>query len=250
MRRTAQSLEVMPSRASLPAEKESPMRVVLGCSLVVLVACGGAPKPAATEPSDTASLESTSSAAAPGSEQPSAAAPASASAASSPPPSSSAAATASPDTSAAAAPAHPAPASTGAIDGQPFAPKFAQVAGPVTKDGRRLVMLHEGTECASTADASKPGMASMMLMVPWNDGFKVDLASLKRAKKNDLGEAAFVRIAANKKKEVSATFKPTGLVTVVSAPTKKDGVGKMKIDLQNGDYLLVGDLEINNCSTK
>jgi hypothetical protein len=111
-------------------------------------------------------------------------------------------------------------------------------------------MLHEGTECVSSADASKPGMASMTLMVPWNDGFKVDLASLKRAKKNDLGEAAFVRVAVNKKKDVSATFKPTGLVTVVSAPTKKDGVGKMKIDLQNGDYMLVGDLEINNCSTK
>jgi hypothetical protein len=227
------------------------MRVVLGCSLVALVACGGAPKPAATEGSDTASLEPSPSAGSAGSEQPSAAPPASATAASSPAPSSSStAATAPADTSAAAAPAHPAPASTGAIDGQPFAPKFAQVAGPVTKDGRRLVMLHEGTECASPADASKPGMASMMLMVPWNDGFKVDLASLKRAKKNDLGEAAFVRIAANKKKDVSTTFKPTGLVTVVSAPTKKDGVGKMKIDLQNGDYLLVGDLEINNCPTK
>jgi hypothetical protein len=230
------------------------MRVVLGCSLcslVVLVACGGASKPAATEPSDTASLESSSPAGSAGSAQPSVAAPASATATSSPAaPSSSAAATASPDTSTAAAPGRPAPASTGAIDGQPFAPKFAQIAGPVTKDGRRLVMLHEGTECASPADATKPGVASMMLMVPWNDGFKVDLASLKRAKKNDLGEAAFVRVAANKKKEVSTTFKPTGLVTVVSAPTKKDGVGKMKIDLQNGDYLLVGDLEINNCSTK
>jgi hypothetical protein len=164
-------------------------------------------------------------------------------------PSSPTAAAPAPDTAAATAAARPAPASTGAIDGQPFAPKFAQVAGPLTKDGRRLVTLHEGTECASAADLSKPGSASMTLMVPWSDGFKEDLASLKRAKKNDPGEAAFVRVAANKKKEVSTTFKPTGLLTVVSAP-KKEGVGKMKIDLQNGDYMLVGDLEINNCATK
>jgi hypothetical protein len=57
-------------------------------------------------------------------------------------------------------------------------------------------------------------------------------------------------LGADKKKQVSASFKPTGLLTVVSAPKQKDGVGKMKIDLQNGDYMLVGDLEINNCSTK
>jgi hypothetical protein len=87
----------------------------------------------------------------------------------------------------------------------------------------------------------------MMLMVPWNDGYKVDLASLKRAKKNDLGEAAFVRVAPDKKKQVSTTFKPTGLVTIVSAPNAKDGVGKMKIDLQNGDYMLVGDLDVKVC---
>jgi hypothetical protein len=222
------------------------MRVVQTLSLVALVACGSAQKPAATEPNDTSSLESSASS----SGAPSAAAPAETpapTAAEKPSSgSSSSAAAASPaDTAAAAASNHPAPAATGSIDGKPFTPKLAQVAGPVLKDGRRLVVLHEGTDCAADA---KPGDASMMLLVPWNDGYKVDLASLKRAKKNDVGEAAFVRIAADKKKQVSTTFRPTGLVTIVSAPTQKDALGKMKIDLQNGDYMLVGDLDVKVCS--
>ena len=224
------------------------MRVTLTLSLVTLVACGGsAQKPAATEPNDTASLESPASA----SGAPSAAAPAGSTAptaAETPASGASSSAGAAPaETAAAPASNHPVPGATGSIDGKPFTPKLAQVAGPVLKDGRRLVVLHEGTDCAAAADA-KPGDASMMLLVPWNDGYKVDLASLKRAKKNDLGEATFVRIAADKKKQVSTTFRPTGLVTIVTAPTQKDAVGKMKIDLQSGDYMLVGDLDVKVCA--
>jgi hypothetical protein len=84
----------------------------------------------------------------------------------------------------------------------------------------------------------------MMLMVPWKDGYKTDLSALKRAKGGNLGEAAFLR-----KKQVSPTFKPSGLVTVVSAPTAKDGVGKMKIDLQSGGYILAGDLDVLVCAS-
>jgi hypothetical protein len=84
----------------------------------------------------------------------------------------------------------------------------------------------------------------MMLMVPWKDGYKTDLSALRRAKGGNLGEAAFLR-----KKQVSATFKPSGLVTVVSAPTAKDAVGKMKIDLQSGGYILAGDLDVLVCGS-
>jgi hypothetical protein len=87
----------------------------------------------------------------------------------------------------------------------------------------------------------------MSLIVPWKDGYKTDLASLKRAKGGNLGEAAFVRVADGQKKQVSKTFKPTGLVTIVSAPMQKDAMGKMKIDLQSGDYMLAGDLDVKVC---
>ncbi len=36
-------------------------------------------------------------------------------------------------------------------------------------------------------------------------------------------------------------------MTVVSAPMEKGGKGKLKIDLQSGDYMLAGDLDIEVC---
>ena len=76
------------------------------------------------------------------------------------------------------------------------------------------IVLHDFTDCTSgAAPMRKPGDASMMLMVPWKDGYKVDLAALKRAKKTDHGEAAFVRVGADNKSAVSPTFKPTGRLT-------------------------------------
>jgi hypothetical protein len=223
------------------------MRVPIVPSLLVLVACGGSPKPAASDPSDTSSLESSesssttssapaSSAASTGTDAP---APTIPSAATSTPPDSTA--------PSASASVHPVPGATGSIDGKPFSPKLAQVAGPLQKDGRLLVVLHEGSDCVTSADA-KPGDASMMLLVPWKDGYKVDLASLLRSKRKKMGEATFVRVGADGKNQVSTTFKPTGLLTVVSAPTQKDAIGKLKIDLQNGDYILAGDMDVKVCA--
>jgi hypothetical protein len=212
------------------------MRTAIACSLAVLVACGGAAqKPAASE-ADTSSLESGSGGSAATESTPAAAA----TAAPSPTPAPTDAPAAQ-DSAAAPTPTHPVPAATGSIDGKPFAPKFAQLAGPVQKDGRVLIMIHEGSDCATATDAS------MSLIVPWKDGYKTDLSSLKRAKGASLNEAAFVRQADGKKKQVSSTFKPTGLVTIVSAPTQKDAIGKMKIDLQSGDYMLAGDLDVKVC---
>jgi hypothetical protein len=138
------------------------------------------------------------------------------------------------------------PGSTGSIDGKPFSPKLAQITSPMQKDGRVTLVIHEGSDCIAPGDA-KPGDASMMLVVSWQDGYKTDLSALRRAKKGNLGEAAFVRIGDDGKKQVSTTFKPTGLVTVVSAPTQKDAFGKMKIDLQSGDYMVTGDLDVKLC---
>ncbi|HEY8090692.1 MAG TPA: hypothetical protein VIF09_22680 [Polyangiaceae bacterium] len=210
------------------------MRILLVTSLVALVACGGAQKPAATEAADTSSLETGSSATTTSSDAP-ASAPASSPTATAP------AATAD-ATPAAAAPTHPVPGATGAIDGKPFTPKLAQITGPVGKDGRVLIVIHEGSDCTAAADAS------ISLLVPYKDGYKTDLSSLKRAKGAAANEAAFVRLADGKKRQVSSTFKPTGLVTIVSAPTQRDAIGKMKIDLQSGDYMLAGDLDVKVCA--
>ncbi|HEY8039226.1 MAG TPA: hypothetical protein VIF15_05500 [Polyangiaceae bacterium] len=220
------------------------MRVALACSLLVLAACGGSQKPAATESADTSSLESPSTGSAGSSDTSSSSSSTSTSTSTdkpAPAASSAPAATAAPP-----AANHPVPGATGSIDGKPFTPKLAQVAGPLQKDGRLLIVLHEGSDCVTSADA-KPGTASMMLMVPWKDGYKVDLASLKRAKKNSMGEATFIRIGDDKKNQIAADFKPTGLVTIVSAPMQQDAIGKMKIDLQSGDYMLAGDLDVKVC---
>jgi hypothetical protein len=211
-------------------------------SLLVLLACGS-PKPAATE-ADTSSLESSSGSSA-ASASPAAASTASAtdtaSPAASPASSASAAAPSPADAAAAAAAVHPVPGTTGDIDGKPFSPKLAQLAGPVQKDGRVFVLIHEGNDCVAPEEA-KASEGSMMLLVPWKDGYKTDLSALRRARGGNLGEAAFIR-----KKQVSTTFKPSGLVTVVSAATQKGTVGKMKIDLQSGGYILTGDLDVKVC---
>jgi hypothetical protein len=223
------------------------MRVTLAFSLLcatVLSACGGGnTKPATTE-ADTSSLESSStpSPASTGSAPATSPAdsPAASGAADKPASSGGASAAADP----AAAPAHPVPGATGDIDGKAFAPKFAQLVGAVQKDGRATVLIHGGSDCLAVDDA-KAGDGSILLVLPWKDGYKADLSALRRAKGKNLGEAAFVR-----KKQVSASFKPSGLVTVVSAPTAKGTIGKMKIDLQSGGYILAGDLDVMVCGSR
>jgi hypothetical protein len=126
-------------------------------------------------------------------------------------------------------------------------PKLAQVVGPLLKDGRVAVMIHEGSDCIAPTDA-KPGDGSMTLMVPWQDGYKVDLGSLRRAKNHAMGEAAFVRVGADGKNKISSTFAPTGRLTVVSAPTAQNAFGKLKVDLSSGDYILAGDLDVKVCA--
>lgn len=214
-------------------------------TLLCLAACGGAnAKPAETESGDTASLETKSAPTESTSSSGSSASPSSATSA--PAPSASQPAQDAPAAAPPAAAARSVPAATGSIDGKPFSPKIAQISGKMQKDGRLAVVLHEGTDCVAPGDA-KPGDASMTLMVTWKDGYKVDVGSLQRAKGGNPGEASFVRLGGGKKRNVSSTFKPTGLVTIVAAPTQKDAVGKMKIDLQSGDYMLAGDLDVKVC---
>jgi cytochrome c biogenesis protein CcmG/thiol:disulfide interchange protein DsbE len=159
-------------------------------------------------------------------------------------------ATDSPAKSAAQAVPAPPPAATatatGLIDGRPFAPKLARVAGRMQKDGRILLSLSERSECTPSSGA-KPGDATLTIMVPWKDGSKTDLASLKQSTRKSPGAIRFTRLNAARKSEASKTFKPSGTVTIASAPTDLNGIGKMTIDLTSGDYRLTGDLDIQVC---
>jgi hypothetical protein len=208
------------------------MRAVLVSSLVLLLACGGSKKPAETE-GETPSSETT----APDgdttatSDEGGAASPAASS-------------SAAPAEAPAAAAAPSGPTVTGAIDGKPFSPKTARVTHPMQKDGRIYVILDEHAECG--ADAS-PGDGVLSMLVTWEDGYKVDLGSLKHGGKKGGGEISFARVAAKGKRDFSATFKPTGRVTIVKAPMEQGEVGKLTIDLQSGDYMLSGDLDVQTC---
>jgi hypothetical protein len=219
------------------------MRVVLASSLIVLFACGGAAqKPAETSssedpPSSGSSSESKESAQdmapAPGASETPSAAPAKA------------AASAAPAADDAPPPVfHPTPSVTGAIDGKPFTPKVARLLTPLMSDGRVALSLVEGTTCDVT-----PGDPAMTITVTWKKGYKTDLASLKRASKKSVNEVGFARGGAGGKASYSTTFKPTGTVQVVSAPTAKDATGKLKLDVTAGEYILAGDLDVLVCTS-
>ena len=213
--------------------------IVLG--VIGLAACGGSTPPPAEAPSaDTSSLETKSGSSKESADEATSSAASAAPAAAAAPAASSAPAAAA--DSAPAAAFHPAPSVTGTIDGKPFSPKVAQVVGPMKKDGRIPIILTEATDCPAAGDA-KSDHAALTLVVPWSDGYKVDLAALKISGKKGAGDIGFSR----SKKDVSATFKPSGTVTVVSAPMDKGATGKLKIDLQSGDYMLAGTVDVEMC---
>jgi hypothetical protein len=111
----------------------------------------------------------------------------------------------------------------------------------VQQDGRVSVVLTEATDCPPAG--GKSGDAALSLLLEWKAGYKTDLGSLKRSGKKGAAEIAFVHTGG----KPATAFKPTGTVTVVTAPTAQGATGKLKIDLQAGDYILAGDLDALLC---
>jgi hypothetical protein len=212
------------------------MRVVLATSLVVLVACGGSKKPA-DSPSETPSPDTSASS--------SSDMPPTSDSVSPPAPAAAAPAASSEAAPAESAPTHPVPNVTGSIDGKPFTPKMARINQPMQKDGRILLTLDERADCGG--GDLKQGETLLTLMVPWEDGYKQDLGSLKRAGKKGPAEISLIRVGGGGKRDVSTTFKPSGRVTIAKAPTELGSLGRMNVDLQSGDYMLSGDLDIQVC---
>jgi hypothetical protein len=225
------------------------LRRVLVVSILGAAAfsCGGSKKNAESA-ADTASLEA--SGAGGKSESAASSAPAegaSESAASSASSSSPASNSATPGTSAPTAATHPAPAVTGLIDGKSFNPKVARVTGKPQKDGRVLLTLDEAHSDCSGPAAAAPGDALLTMLVTAESGYKSDLGSLKRSTpKKPNGEITFYRARAGGKKDISPTFKPSGTITIIKAPSDSAS-GSMKVDLQSGDYMLAGDLDVLVC---
>ena len=217
------------------------MRALAVTATVVLMACGGSTPPAQTPTGDTSSLETGGSSKDKDESKETAAPAASEAPAPAPAPAASAAPAADSTSDAPAAAFHPAPSATGAIDGKAFAPKVAQILSPMKKDGRILVTLTEASECPAAGE--KGDHATLAMLLPWSDGYKVDLSALKVSGKKGPGEITFNP----GKKGASASFKPSGSATVVTAPMEKGGKGKLKIDLQSGDYMLAGTVDIEVC---
>jgi len=217
------------------------MRKTAALPLLLLLACGGAEQKPAAAPVDTSSLEPGGSAAEAkeSSKEPAASPETPSPKATAKPQEPTAAPAASAAASAAPPPAafHPAPNAVGSIDGKPFTPKVARSTAAMQKDGRLLVTLTEGTDCTSS-----PKDGALTILLEWKDGYKTDLGSLKRATKVGGGEVGFSRNNA-----LSKTFKPTGRVTVVSAPTDANATGKLKLDVQSGDFVLAGDIDVLLC---
>jgi hypothetical protein len=224
--------------------------------LLFCIGCGGAQKPAGSA-ADTSSLEPSGKSEGSGSDEPAApskqesAATDKGSDAPAPTPTKGVADTTKPaaqaaaDTSSAPAAYHPTPSATGNIDGKPFAPKVAVSNAAMQKDGRLLLSITEAADCSATPQA---GQGTLSLLVEWKDGYKTDLGSLKKATKPGGGEVGFSRAGAGGKGTLAKGFKPTGRVTVVKAPTDANATGKIKVDLQSGDFILAGDLDVLLCA--
>jgi hypothetical protein len=213
------------------------MRAIVVSSLLMIAACGGTKKPA--EPPESPASETSGSASSETSAE------SDGGAAEAPAASGEKAEKEEAPAEAAPAPASTGPTVTGTIDGKPFAPKMARFTHPMQKDGRIVVTLDERTDCGG--GDPKPGDGILTMTVTLEDGYKVDLGSLKRGGKKGGGEISFARIGAGGKKDYSAGFKPTGRVTIVRAPMEQNAVGKMNIDLTSGDYMLSGDLDFQAC---
>jgi hypothetical protein len=225
------------------------------CGLLLLCfACGGAQKPSGSG-ADTSSLEppGQKSESSGSEESPSAPAHETAAAdhktpdspATTKPADTTKPAQAASDTSAAPAAYHPTPSATGNIDGKPFSPKIALSNAAMTKDGRLLLSITESSDCSTTPQA---GQGTLSLLVEWKDGYKTDLGSLRKATKPGGGEVGFSRLGPGGKGALVKGFKPTGRVTVVKAPTDANATGKIKLDLQSGDLILAGDLDVLLCA--
>ena len=138
----------------------------------------------------------------------------------------------------------------GAIGGKPFHAVAACVAG--SKDaGRVYVEIYDAKDVDVTtgcgmmpagADARKIGV-----VLPWSDGAKLDVASLKPSKDGPLFFVMSRTANPTKmdRKDAGKELKPTGTIEVLKAPAQKGSVGRIKLNLAIGKDKLGGEVDVD-----
>jgi hypothetical protein len=161
------------------------------------------------------------------------------------------------DAAASAAPAAPPPAApvrtpatlAGAIAGKPFHAVAACVAG-AGKDGKVYVEIYDVKDFDVTKTCGMlppvPDARKIGVYLPWSDGGKLDVATLKASKDPEMFVMA---TTANPKKmdrkDVGKELKPTGTIEVLKAPKNKGDVGRIKLDLTVGKDKLTGEVDVD-----
>lgn len=173
-------------------------------------------------------------------------------------PAETAAPVASADATPSAAPAAPAtpepvrapPTLAGALAGKPFHGIAACVAGQGKDPGKVYVDIYD----VKDMDVKKgcgmlppvPGARKIGVFLPWSDGAKLDVATLKAGKE----PAMFVMATtSNPKKmdckDVGRDIRPKGTIEVWKAPRKKGEVGRIKLDLTTSNDKLTGEIDVD-----
>ncbi len=131
---------------------------------------------------------------------------------------------------------------SGTLGGAPWELKGAGTAGPVQKDGTVLVALaNYPIDCG--AHAAAPGDRTIMLLIPWEKGAKVDVGALKAK------DAAAISVDDKKKQSPVKGWRPKGTVEVLGAPTRLNSSGRIKIDLTSGKDAISAEVPVKFCSS-
>lgn len=139
---------------------------------------------------------------------------------------------------------------TGTVAGKPFEAGGACVVGPSTyAAGYVYIEIYDKTEVDTKgrcgALSKEKGARKIGIVLPWKEGEKVDLATLK-PKKNDIPLFVMERINDTKadRKDAGKDLKPTGSAEVVRT-AQKDGVGRIKLSMIVGKDKLEGEVDVD-----
>jgi hypothetical protein len=91
-----------------------------------------------------------------------------------------------------------------------------------------------------------PGARKIGVFLPWSDGAKLDVATLKAGKEPEM----FVMATTSNPKrmdrqDVGKDIRPKGTIEVLKAPRKKGEVGRIKLDLTAGNDKLTGEIDVD-----
>lgn len=139
---------------------------------------------------------------------------------------------------------------TGTVAGKPFEAGGACVVGPSSfAPGYVYIEIYDKTELDAKGRcgtlSKEKGARKIGIVLPWKEGEKVDLATLK-PKKNDIPLFVMERINDNKadRKDGGKDLKPTGSAEVVRV-APKDGVGRIKLSMLVGKEKLEGEVDVD-----